>query len=491
VFIAMVVSGVPLGGTPTTKQILAWGADSGPLVADGQWWRLVTSAFVHIGLIHLGVNMLALRSLSVVERLFGRGGFAFIYFASAVGASATSILWRPANVSAGASGALFGLLGALFAFFLAHRRIMPSAVSRPMFASLLFTIGINVVLGLSIQFIDNAAHLGGLATGFLAGLCLNRELVPAGPGSPAMFVAKPSRKPLLRATLLAFAILAAAALIPVRVGSDPRISESTWLREAREAMEEKNYAEAEEICTHAIASNPDLAKAHELKAWCRSELHDPDGAMIEADRALELDGDLVNAHYLRWQLRRAKGDVDGELHDLDRLVDLSPDSPESYRARGHALYAAGRWKESRRDFQTLARLVQKDQTLALIRQEESGEAEVYIWLANARLGLREQGTQELKRYSTSFEAGEMSKLWRRIVLVAVGEAEPSSLQSFEDGVEGEPDSSCRALFFLASLALLDHADRADLLGKFDRCLYSCAQSEEHWSARAEIERLRK
>jgi membrane associated rhomboid family serine protease/tetratricopeptide (TPR) repeat protein len=481
VFIAMLISGVGLFG-PTTKQVLAWGANSGVRVAEGQWWRLLTAAFVHIGVLHLGVNMLALRSLAVVERLFGSAGFAFIYFASALGASVTSILWHPANVSAGASGALFGLLGALLAFFLAHRRIMPNAISRPMILNLLVTIGINVVFGLSVAFIDNGAHFGGLATGFAAGLCLNRELVPGGPGSPAMFVAKPSRKPLARSILLGLVILAAAAFIPARVRSDPRVSVVLLLGEASESIEAGDYTAAEAACDRAIASNPESAEAHYLRARCRNQLNDVEGAVSDLDRALDLSPDLVEARDVRWRLRRYVGDTEGELRDLDRLVDLLPDEAIVYRERGNALYAAGRWKEALRDFQKMAGR----------EHDGDGEAQVYSWLASARLGLRDSATQELKHYLASFQAGSMSRDWRRIALVLVGESDRASLDALANGVEGEPDSSCRARFFAASLALLDHGDAAAAARDLEKCGEVCdGSSAEYWSARAELDRLGK
>jgi membrane associated rhomboid family serine protease/Tfp pilus assembly protein PilF len=481
VFIVMVVSGVELSG-PTSSQLLAWGGNYGPLVAEGQWWRLLSAAFIHIGVIHLGVNMLALQSLSVVERLFGTRGFAFIYLISAIGSSATSLLWRPSNLSAGASGALFGLLGALLAFFLSHRRTVPRAVSRPMIASILFTIGINVVFGLSVRFVDNAAHFGGFVTGFAAGFCLYRELVPAAPGSPAMFVANPSKKPFVRSIALALVVLAAVALISVRVRSNPKVSVGLYLSEASEALEAGDWDAAEAACDRAIEADPDRAEAHLLRAYCRQHRGDLADAKRETNRALELDPDLVQARHLRWQLRRDDVDTSGELHDLDRLVELEPDNPNAYLERAHALYAAGRWKDALRDFQMTAHR----------EHDGEGEAQVYIWLASARLGLRDSATQDLKRYLASFDAGGMSKTWRRIALVLVGESDRSGLETMANGVSGEPDSACRAPFFAASLALLDHADRQELSRQFESCVEQCDPSEpEYWSARAEIDRLAK
>lgn len=208
VFVAMIASGVSLA-MPEPADILAWGANYGPRVARGEWWRLLTCAFVHIGALHILFNMWSLRSLGlVVERLYGNGAFLLLYLLSAIGASITSALHNPSVPSAGASGAVFGVAGGLLAFYLLHRREMEPARFKQLMQSLLFIIGLNVMFGLSVPAIDNAAHLGGLATGLVGGVCLNRDVR----GTSKLSVGR-----ILRAALLAAVLLAAAALIPMRV----------------------------------------------------------------------------------------------------------------------------------------------------------------------------------------------------------------------------------------------------------------------------------
>jgi membrane associated rhomboid family serine protease/tetratricopeptide (TPR) repeat protein len=478
VFLAMVLSGVAFLG-PTTQEILDWGADFGPKIAEGEWWRLLTAAFIHIGAIHLFVNMLALRSLGVVERLFGSGGFLFIYFASALGASVTSVMWRPANISAGASGALFGLLGALLAFFLMHRRFMAPEVFKPMMRGILFTIGINVLFGLSVQFVDNAAHFGGFATGFLAGLCLNREVVPAGPGAATVLVALPSRKPLVRAILLGAVVLAAACLLPLRIKGDPKAIATVWFNQAREALAAGDYEKAKADCDRVIAADPDQARAYALRGICSLTLGDTQAGLGDLDRALELDDDLPEAHIARARARQMQGDLEGEIRDLDRALELLPSDDAMYRERGHALYAAGRFKDALRDFQTIAR---RD-------HEDTGEAQLYLWLVGARLGLRDKCTEDLKRYMASFEAGKMDEVSRKIALVLIGEAQPESLIALAKGVNRDRADAGRALFFAASLDLLD-GDRAGATDLFKKCIEAGdPNSYEHWDAKAELARM--
>ena len=115
VFIAMVVKGASVT-QPTADQILRWGANFGPLTLTGQWWRLLTAMFVHIGLVHLALNMWCLWELGLLaEYLYGPKTFLALYLMSGLAASIVSLARNPLVVTAGASGAIFGLAGALIA----------------------------------------------------------------------------------------------------------------------------------------------------------------------------------------------------------------------------------------------------------------------------------------------------------------------------------------------------------------------------------------
>lgn len=162
---------------PNPQVLQAWGTNFGPLTTDGQWWRLVSSIFLHFGVFHLALNMWALYvGGRLVERLFGSPSFALLYITSGVGGSLCSLLWNPAVNSAGASGAIFGVYGAMLAFFLRRNTSIPPAVVRQQRASGLLFIAFNLMNGFSHAGIDNAAHLGGLSVGLAMGLVLARPL---------------------------------------------------------------------------------------------------------------------------------------------------------------------------------------------------------------------------------------------------------------------------------------------------------------------------
>ncbi len=180
VFGAMLATGVS-ALDPSIDSLLMWGADYGPKTLAGEWWRLVTNAFLHIGALHLGMNMLVLATTGpFVERLFGNLGFVSLYFAAALAGSITSIVWAPEVVSAGASGAIFGLYGGLMGFALRNKHSIPRAAFLQLLQRAGTFVAINVVYAFSQKHIDMAAHVGGLFGGFLAGLALARPLTPAG-----------------------------------------------------------------------------------------------------------------------------------------------------------------------------------------------------------------------------------------------------------------------------------------------------------------------
>lgn len=173
VFAAMVLSGVGLM-SPTLDDLIDWGANFGPRTLAGQWWRLFTCVFIHAGAIHLAFNMWALWNVGrMVERLVGNFAFLVLYLVSGFAGSLASVAWNPFVASVGASGAVFGVIGALLGFILAYRHAVPSSVFQEIRNSLLFFLVANLVLGMSIPGIDMAAHVGGLVAGFVCGLVIS------------------------------------------------------------------------------------------------------------------------------------------------------------------------------------------------------------------------------------------------------------------------------------------------------------------------------
>src|ERR1035437_4809972 len=190
VFLAMVAYHVS-AASPTTDQLMLWGADNaGAVLMGGEWWRIVTAMFVHVGILHLATNMWCLWNLGLLaEPLMGSAGVLAVYILTGAAGNllSTFVNWvwplRDAvgNVSfpvgAGASGAVFGIAGALIVLLKSQRLPVPPLELKRLRKSVIYFAALNLVLGLSISFgtqvigsgirIDNMAHLGGFSCGLL------------------------------------------------------------------------------------------------------------------------------------------------------------------------------------------------------------------------------------------------------------------------------------------------------------------------------------
>jgi rhomboid protease GluP len=171
-YVVMVSTGVH-GFSPEPEVLVRWGAGFGPFTASGEWWRLLTAAFIHIGLLHLMMNMWVLFTAGpLVERLLGNTGFAVVYLLSGLLGGLASLAWNPEAVSAGASGAVFGVFGALAAFLVLRHRQIPLQVLHGLRLATLIFVGFNLLFGMMHRAVDAAAHVGGLVGGFACALPL-------------------------------------------------------------------------------------------------------------------------------------------------------------------------------------------------------------------------------------------------------------------------------------------------------------------------------
>lgn len=189
VFVAMIVYGYRTYGIWTGPEhigvLVAFGAKVNELIAEGQIWRLFTAMFLHIGVLHLLVNLYALNALGpLVEGYYDHWRFAAIYLVAGLAGSLASFAFSPA-ISAGASGAIFGLAGAITVYFLRYRDNF-GARGQAILQNMLVVIGINLIFGLTARGIDNWGHIGGLVGGALAAWGLLPRYLP-----PALLSAQP------------------------------------------------------------------------------------------------------------------------------------------------------------------------------------------------------------------------------------------------------------------------------------------------------------
>lgn len=214
--------------SPTSKELHEWGWLSPYLAANGEPWRLVSSGFLHGGLVHIAFNMSALMTLGpALERVLGSLRFLLLYLVSLLGGSLVVCLCSDVDQPVvGASGALFGLLGALVALNMSAGRHMLSFLDYEGPRRLLGTIGVYIVLGFLLPFISNEAHIGGLLAGFFVTL---------------LFIQPPRTLTSLRPCRIAFAALFASLLFasvypPVRFDTLWSASFQTTDLKHREAL---------------------------------------------------------------------------------------------------------------------------------------------------------------------------------------------------------------------------------------------------------------
>jgi membrane associated rhomboid family serine protease/Flp pilus assembly protein TadD len=279
VFAAMALEGIAMN--PTSQQLIRWGANFGPLTLGGQEWRLLSSTFLHIGLMHIFFNMWCLWDLGAMcESLYGHWTFAALYVTSGVGASLASVWWRPVGVSAGASGAIFGLVGALIASHFVGEFSGPRFAASARLRSVLIFAGYSLLFGAVSGRTDNAAHVGGLVTGLIFGALIARVA--------------PERDSLRRV-----AIVVCMAVIVLGSGAWLQGSRSylTHVHRGSDLLEDNKTAEAIRELQIAIRQHPDYVPAHFALAHAYFDSSQFSLAETELNRVLELEPGHAGARY--------------------------------------------------------------------------------------------------------------------------------------------------------------------------------------------------
>ncbi len=155
-----------LGSTEDLAALVRAGANVKPAVRAGEWWRLPASTLLHVGTLHLVFNMYGLWVLGkLLEQLFGTVRFVALYMLAGIGGAVASVVFGPPGVSAGASGAVFGLLGAVIVELAVRRKQYPERWRKGLLSVLVFLAVLQLGIGMLYPIIDQSAHLGGLVTG--------------------------------------------------------------------------------------------------------------------------------------------------------------------------------------------------------------------------------------------------------------------------------------------------------------------------------------
>ena len=278
------IAATAAGGSEDRQVLLDFGAMFGPLIADGQYWRLFTAMFLHVGLVHLALNGFGLAIFgSLVEGAYGHARFGLIYLVSGLTGSVASYLVNSIAVGAGASGAIFGVLGALAAYFAAQRKVFGETAKRSMIGVLILAV-INLAFGFVVPGIDNMAHLGGFAAGLAMGFALAPSYAVVTSVFGTTVVRTDSRRFPRRLWVVPLAVVVLAT--------------GAWIATAR--VPENGYTHYYRAVDHFEAGEFDLALA-------------------AADRSTALDPLMLEAYYLKAEIRETLGDRRSAIAELGRL----------------------------------------------------------------------------------------------------------------------------------------------------------------------------
>ena len=331
VFAGMVATGIsPV--TPTSEQLLRWGANYGPSTLGGQYWQLISSSFLHIGVLHLAVNMLSLWVLGrMVEKFFGAFITAGLYLLTAVGAGLLTLSWDPVRVSAGASGAIFGLDGVLISvLYFGKLGLEPELVRRALGWVVKIALA-NLLFGLRGS-IDNMAHLGGLVTGLAAGLFLARSF--ASPVEDR--ISHQTR--VLAATTLVLLLL----VFPVKHAKAFAIE----LDQAENALRHNDYKTAIIHFEKYTSSQPNNAGGHAGLAFAYQADQRVEDAVREYQRTLALQPDMTWAQLNLADLYAYQHKPTDAVALYKNCVGRAKLSATDYRWYGSALYDLQRYPEA-------------------------------------------------------------------------------------------------------------------------------------------------
>ncbi|MBV7507477.1 rhomboid family intramembrane serine protease [Bacillus sp. sid0103] len=299
------------GGSTDTSTLIKYGAKVNQLIVEGEWWRLITPVFLHIGFVHLAMNTLALYFLGTeVERIYGSLRFVVIYLFAGVTGFIASFIFS-ANLSAGASGAIFGCFGALLYFGV----IYPKLFFRTMGINLLVVLGINLMVGFSASGIDNAGHLGGLVGGFFA----------------AGIVHLPKKKKLLLQLLffIASAALLWGSLTYGFSASGKAYDENSRLLMAQEYIKQNNYDKAYNVLKESEKNAVNVSeKTYFLLSFVEIKKEMLPEAKTHLEKAIKLDPSFDEAFFNLALINLEQKDLEEARKNIQQAIKLKPNQED-------------------------------------------------------------------------------------------------------------------------------------------------------------------
>jgi rhomboid protease GluP len=295
------------GGSENSSTLVEFGAKFNPLIITGEWWRFITPIFLHIGFMHLLMNTLGLYYLGMaVEKIYGSLRFFWIYlFAGIIGCIASFTF--SANLSAGASGAIYGCFGALLYIWLIYPKLFFKTLGR----NLITILVLNIVISITIPGIDLAGHLGGLVGGFIATGIVH-------------FPKK--KKPVTQVTFLLLGMALTAALLffgynrPIQFQSEESI-----IGLAQEYLKEENYQETYTLLNNYLNDkNEASAPFYFQLSYVEIKMGKMDEAKSHLEKVIEMDPDFDEAHFNLALILLEQGKTEEANKHIKKAAEIDP-----------------------------------------------------------------------------------------------------------------------------------------------------------------------
>jgi membrane associated rhomboid family serine protease/cytochrome c-type biogenesis protein CcmH/NrfG len=354
------------------EMLLRYGANFGTKTLTSQPWRLETATFLHGGFFHIALNMWALFNLGILgEILFGRRSFTVMYFLCGIAGSIASVWWHfhTGNigvVGVGASGAIFGIAGALIPALALQKNARLRVALKGNLTSIIIFVAYTVAYGAKAAHIDNSAHLGGLAAGLVMGLAL-----PSSPGwdkqhhtarraiifiavalalYAAFFYVRRTQVAVLEFARAQAAyqkqdFATAISLLNSSLQRDPRSVDSHLLLGLIYLQQDKNEEARRQFST-TVQIAPDWATGHGQLCIAYLRLRDAEHALESCKRAVELDPKDPDKQFNLGLTQRANNDLQGAVNSFFKAEQLRPNRFDEEAMLGEALVDVGRYDEA-------------------------------------------------------------------------------------------------------------------------------------------------
>jgi membrane associated rhomboid family serine protease/Flp pilus assembly protein TadD len=358
---------------PPGPILLKFGANWGPLSLDGQPWRMLTANYVHIGILHIAFNMWALWQLGwLSERIFGGWTYVLTYTACGIAGSLASLFFHPLDVGAGASGAIFGLVGALISALYLGKLPFPEAARKGLLKNLLIVIAVNLYLGTHTKGIDNSAHMGGLFMGLGVGAAISPYLT-----------AQSERRRSYETLIFVMAgllLLGAGSFVQHRNGY------VVFLSRAGQAMGQGELDQTLAELQRAARKNPRNKTVRSLLGEAYLQKKDYASAETALKEVLAIDPDDRTAQYNLGLVYGRTGRYEEARQIFARLAELNPKDDDVWLLLGASLDGLDREEEAVQAFRR-----------AIALNPENAEAFRELGLAQLKLQQTEAAITSLQK----------------------------------------------------------------------------------------------